>query len=229
METVSSLLKVIYSEPIIVFDTETGGLNPSYEIDWDISLSLKVGDTIQGKVKTVYAPILEIGAVKLNQFTLEEVDKFYSLCGPEEGQSVEDLFSLCSQGALDVNKLDKRKEEFKTAKPLSAVLKNFISWATRESKQFIPAGQNVRFDIDMINAACKRLGIDYQIFNPPIELRDFSSLYFALPDTPIVANYKLTTVASALGLGTEGAHQALEDVKMEAECLRRILKRFTAI
>jgi DNA polymerase III epsilon subunit-like protein len=229
MEKASEPLKLVYSEPIVVFDTETGGLNPTFEIDWDISRTLKAGDTIQGTVKTVYAPILEIGAVKLSQFTFEELDQFYSLCGPEQGQTVDDLLALCSSGALEVNQLDKRKDELAKAPPLSVVLKKFISWATKESKQFIPAGQNVRFDIDMINASCKRLGIDYQIFNPPIELRDFSAFYFALPDTPIVANYKLTTVASALGIKTDGAHHALVDVKMETECLRRIFRRFSAI
>lgn len=221
-------LNLIFSEQIIIFDTETGGLNPENEIEWDVTRNLIPGDKIEGVMKTAYAPILEIGAIKLNQFNLEELDYFYSLCGPEEGKNIEDLLELCTPAALEVNKINNRLDELSKAPPLSLVLRNFIDWARKDTKKYIPGGQNVRFDIDMINASCRRLGIDYQIYTQPLELRDFSQFYFALPDTPIVANYKLSTIAEALGISTKNAHHALVDVRIEAECFRQIFKRLSA-
>ena len=222
-------LSLNLGSPIVVFDTETGGLNEVNEIEWDITkeLSCKSGDEVKGIVKKVYAPILEIAASKVDPFSFKEVDSFYSLCGPEKNETINDLLNRCEQEALDINGLDKRLDELEKAPSLSEVMQKFKDWATKESKYFIPSGQNVRFDINMVNATFKRYGINYQIFQTPLELRTLSLVYFALPDTPVVANYKLTTVSEALGISTEGAHEALEDVRMTSECIKIILRKFT--
>lgn len=225
-------LKLSFNDLIIVFDCETGGLFADNEITWNVDreASLKKGDKIQGVVKNHYTPILEIAGVRLNPFTLEEEDTFYSLCGPEEGESIQDLLNRCEEEAFKINNLNNKLEELEKAPALSKVIEDFVNWSTlsKQRKNFIPSGQNVKFDIDMVNATCKRFGIDYQIKRSPLELRSYSQFYFALPDTPIVANYKLTTIAEALGISTEGAHEALEDVRMTSECLKIMFKRFAS-
>jgi DNA polymerase III epsilon subunit-like protein len=223
------MLNLTLPHKIVVFDTETGGLNPTDEITWNLNKNLnKAGSKINGQVVRPASPIIEIGAVILSPRDLKEVDQFHAICGPEKSESFESFTGRCTTKALEINGFDKRLDELKKAKPLSEVLQDFIAWLPREGNRvrFIPCGQNVRFDIDMINMACKRYGIDYQIQSHPLELTAYSQLYFALSDTQVVANYKLTTVSEALGISIKGAHEALTDVKMTAECIRRMFERF---
>ena len=221
-------LKINFGYPIIVFDTETGGLNPEDVIEFskDPDLNLAPGDPIQGVFVKDAAPILEIGAIRLNPITLEEEDYFHAFCGAEEGETVRDLFNRCDPEALKVNNLGEDDEIFKNADPCSKVLNDFTSWITKVSGRVELAGQNVRYDIDMVNAALREHGVDYEMYSSPLELQGYSKLYFALPDTPVVANYQLTTVAEALGINTENAHTALADVRMTAECMRIMCSRF---
>lgn len=213
-------------------DTETGGLNPLPAIEWSLSQELERGSEVKGLVRKPAPPILEIGAIALSPITLTEISEFHSLCGPEANESFDYYISRCEKNALEVNGFDARLEELKSAPPQSTVLKNFAKWAgslrgeTNRHKYHI-CGQNVRYDISMINAACRRYGVDFEVRTTPIELMSYSLLYFALADTPIVANYKLVTVAKALGIPTEGAHSALVDVRMTAACLRKIFERFS--
>lgn len=221
-------IKYNFSYPIVVIDTETGGLNSSHGIDWNINpeLKYKVGSEVSGKLKYVAAPILEIGAIILNPQTLEEENSFHSICGPEKKENIKEFLNKCTETALQLNGFIDRTAEIKTAKPLSQVLNDLSKWVPR---RFIPCGQNVRFDIEMINAACMRYNINFQIKGVPLELTSYSQLYFALPDTEIVANYKLSTVANALRIPTTGAHSAMADVRMTAECIRKIFNRFSFI
>jgi DNA polymerase III epsilon subunit-like protein len=224
-------LQLNLQDPIIVFDTETGGLNPDDSVEWSLVRSkVKIGDKLTGKFSKYASPILELGAIRLNPFNLEEVDQFHSICGPEKNESFELFISKCTDDALKINGFNSRLDELKNAEPTSEVLKKFISWLPKTKNgrpKFIPSGQNARYDIDMINHACLRHGINFQIYQHPLELISFSLLFFGLKDTQIVANHRLTTVASALGVDTSNAHSALADVRMTAECLRKIFYRFS--
>lgn len=224
-------LKLNIPYPILAFDTETGGLNADNEISWSLEkLHAKVGESITGRVTKAAAPILEIGAIFVSPSNLEEVSTFHTLCGPEKGESIESFIGKCTKQALEINGFKDRIEELKNAPPLSEAMKNFVLWLPKKGSKvadFIPCGQNVRFDIEMVNNTCKRFGINFEIRKPPLELISYSQLYFALPDTEIVANYKLTTVSQALGVSIENAHSALADVKMTLECMRKMFKRFS--
>jgi DNA polymerase III epsilon subunit-like protein len=80
----------------------------------------------------------------------------------------------------------------------------------------------------MINSLCMRTGVDFQFrTNHILELIAYSLIYFSLPNTGTVANYKLTTICECLGIPTDEAHTALADVRMTAECLRIFLEEFT--
>jgi DNA polymerase III epsilon subunit-like protein len=226
-------LKLNLPYSVVAFDTETGGLNSDYDINWSLDRSnIELGSTINGQVSKLPAPILEIGALILSPKNLDEVSYFHSLCGPEKTETFESFMSKCTDKALEINGFKDRLEELKAAPPTSEVLKKFIAWLPRSGTsypKYIPCGQNVRFDIEMINGSCKRLGIDFEIRTPPLELTAFSQLYFALPDRETVANYKLTTVASALGIPTKDAHTALADVRMTAACMKKMFFRFSTV
>lgn len=212
--------------PIVVFDTETGGLNADDEIQYPLNIERKVGTAITGKLVKLAAPILEIGAVVISNRNLKELKAFHSLCGPEKDETFEEFLARLDPKALEVNGFGKRLEELKAAPPLSQVLRDFVAWLP---KGFIPCGQNVKFDYEMVNYACERFGINFQFKVQPLELTSYSQLYFALPETEIVANYKLATVSEALGISTEGAHTALADVRMTAQCIRKMFDRFSTL
>jgi DNA polymerase III epsilon subunit-like protein len=224
-------LELNLQDPVVVIDTETGGLNPSEAVEWNLDRSnIQIGDKIAGKFIRHAAPILEIGAIILNPFNLEEVAEYHSLCGPEVNEPFDKFMAKCTPEALRINGFKDRTQELKKAKPTSQVLSEFINWLPKTKggrPKFIPAGQNARYDIDMINHACMRFGVNFQITHYPLELMSFSLLFFGLKDTEIVANHRLTTVAAALGVSTEKAHTALADIRMTAECLRRIFSRFS--
>ena len=226
-------LKLNLPYPIVVFDTETGGLNPECEIAWNLEIAAtgKVGDSLQGQIKKLPAPILEIGAILVSPKDLSEIKYFHTLCGPEKDESLESFISRCSPMALEINGFKDRLDEIKSAPPMSDALRSFKDFFPKSGNKlakFLPCGQNVRFDIDMLNAACRKGGIDLEIKTPPLELITYSQLYFALPDTEIVANYKLTTVSQALGISTKDAHTALADVRMTLACLRKMFARFSS-
>lgn len=223
---------LIFPHPIVVVDTETGGLNPAIEIEWTLDKSAhRVGNTVTGKIQKLPAPILELGAIRLDPKDLKELDSFHTLCGPEVGESFDDFLQTCTAKALEVNGFKDRLDELKQAPPLSQGLRLFLKWLAKDSVEkkidkFIPCGQNVTYDIDMLNMSFARLGINYQIYDHPLELMSYSRVYFSMPDTETVANYKLTTVCKALGISTDKAHTALADVRMTAAALRRMLERF---
>jgi len=219
-------LRLAFSSPVVIMDSETGGLSPNPSIRWGDTNTPNVNkdDKLQGIVIEPPSPILQISAVKLNQQTLEEEDHFDTLVGPNKGETVEQYLNRCNPEALEVNQIDKRKDELKKAPPLEIAMKNFLQWLP---KWYTIAGQNVQFDLNFFNAALEYLSNDYRFISQPLELTAFAKLYFALPDTCIVANYKLENVASALGVDTSDAHNSLADCRITAEVMRRIFKRFS--
>lgn len=225
-------MQINFAKPLVVMDTETGGLNPSEEVSWSIMRdNIKLGQQVSGKITRLSVPVLEIGAVLLDPTTMEEVDSFHSLCGPNENESFDTYMGRCTPQALEKNGFFERLDELRDAPPINTALFNFHQWLPRKTPSakkpdFIPVGQKIRFDIEMLNANFANSDMSYQIISNPIDLITFSQVYFALPHTPVVPNYKLTTVASALDISTVGAHTALADVRMTAECFRIYLRCF---
>jgi DNA polymerase III epsilon subunit-like protein len=203
--------------------SETGGLFPKPEVRW-ISNSFNKNDKVEGIVIENPSSLLQISAVRLNQQTLEEEKVFDTLVGPPAGVSVEEYLDKCNPKALAVNKIGERKEELKNSPPLNEAISLFLNWLP---SRYLICGQNVQFDLNFFNAKLETLGRDERFYGQPLEILAFSRLYFALPDTPIVANYRLETIAAALGIETEGAHDSLVDCQITAKVMRKMFKRFS--
>jgi len=218
-------LKLAFSDPIIIMDSETGGLVPKETIRWKRRPDFQVGQRVFGEVTSLGTPPLELAAIRLDPSTMEEEKFFHTYVGPNEGESIDTYFSQCHPQAFTVNKLDKKRDEIAAAPPLSKAIQDFLYWLPPIRKLII-GGQNVQFDISFINAALELLRKDERFIGQPLELQDFSRLYFALPETPIVSNLKLETVCQALGIDTSEAHTALADCRMTAEVMKIIFERF---
>lgn len=216
-------LKLAFDAPVVIMDTETGGLSPKPDIRW-YSEEFTKDQKVEGIVSEAPSPILQISAVRLNQQTLEEEKYFDTLVGPNYDETVDQLLSRCTSQALEVNGIGKRKDELAQAPSLQQVMSKFLNWLPR---RYLIAGQNIQFDLNFLNAAMESIGKTERFYGQPLELLAFSRLYFSLADTPIVANHKLETIASALNIDTESAHDALFDCRMTADVMRKIFKRFS--
>lgn len=227
---------VNFENPIVIFDTETGGINDSEVIEWNIPTLnkfnfYKAGDRVTGVVKSAANPVLEIGAIMYNPKNFKEVSRFHEYLGPEKQQSFEEYIDSCTRLALEKNTLINKLHLLKNARPGSEVILDFIQWATSTSKYFIPAGKNIDFDIRMLQSSCARFsihrGLSYKNMSYPLELMGYAIYYFSLPDTPIIPNYELSTICNALGIDNRRAHEAMYDVQMTAECFKIIFKRLS--
>lgn len=227
---------VNFENPIVIFDTETGGINHSDVIEWDFPTLerfnfYKPGQEVRGIIKEAANPILEIAAIKYNPKNFNKIDSFHSYLGPEHNQTFEEYLATCNPEALRINKLGDNLDLIRNARPGSEVLVDFIKWAVGNHKYFIPCGKNIDFDIKMVQSACTKFcisnGLNYRNMGYPLELMSYAIYYFNLPDTPIIPNYELSTICAALGIDSSRAHEAMFDVEMTAECFKVIFKKFS--
>lgn len=172
---------------ILWFDTETTGLDAEEH------------DVIQ-----------IAGKVFINSKMVEE---FNLRCQPHSYENI-------SEKALEVNGLT--VEELKTYPPPEETFKEFQAIMDRhvnsrnKADKFVPAGQNVRFDMDMMQGWWKKCGSPFwfaYIFPAPLctmtmavmlELKEGKKIF--------IPNYKLETMCKCLGIKLDNAHDALADI-----------------
>lgn len=80
----------------------------------------------------------------------------------------------------------------------------------------IAGGYNSRFDSDRLFAAAKRLGIFL-----PVDPRFLDVMQLAMWNLTL-EGYKLTDIAAHFGIVTDGAHDALVDVKLTAAVMYKL-------
>ncbi|UUV19492.1 3'-5' exonuclease [Fusobacteria bacterium ZRK30] len=191
---------------ILWYDTETTGLTENSAM-FQISGVIEV----EGEVK-------------------EEFDIF---CHPHEGADI-------SEQALEVTgvsreKLDGFQSPKKAYEELIEIFSKYIDKFDREDK-FIIAGQNVKFDIDVLNRFFKRNNDNYLgSFLNYKQVFDTLSVYTALEIADVVPkleNHKLETICKIMGVELSNAHNSLADIKATKEVgdkllqgLRRIKKQ----
>ena len=103
------------------------------------------------------------------------------------------------------------------ADDISTVLKKFIDFVGDS----ILVGHNIgSFDLTLIYDYAKRLyGID--VSNDFIDTKNIAQSRYKA----VLSNCKLATVAEHFGIDTSGAHRALEDCRINAECYMRMFNQ----
>jgi DNA polymerase III epsilon subunit-like protein len=93
--------------------------------------------------------ILSLGALDLD----EPTNQFYDECRIWEGAHVTDE-------ALAINGFTREEIQDPAKKTEAELIAAFVAWATGRPKNRILAAQNVSFDLEYVQAACTRAGID---------------------------------------------------------------------
>lgn len=212
----------------VVYDTETGGLDPDVH------------------------PLIQLGAVALDAWTLAELDHFELKIQFDE--------RLADHEALQTNSYDPDVWRREAVAPHTAA-DMFQSFASRYATVPVPkrngngvwqAAQGVAFNEPFDARFLRALFGDpaYQVGRPrqdrerwlagqasgrvflPLHFRGLDVLQLAqwwwrVADRAQPPNFQLSTVAELLGVSAEGAHDALADARMTAEVLRRLLLSLT--
>lgn len=186
----------------LVFDTETGGLDPQ-----------------EHSLLTAYFCILDLKEWKI----LDELDLKLK---PEDGNFI------ITPKAMEINGIDlkKHKEEAITYKEGNKLLKSFLKKNKIKGKRnhFIPLGQNIGFDINFLKAQVitdeewKKSGIYYGQLDTKA-LVDFLKIVGIFPD---YMKTNLGAIIDYLGLPKRDAHVAKDDVLMTIDVFRALVDLF---
>lgn len=172
---------------ILWFDTETTGLTENSAV-FQIS-----------------------GVIEIHGEVVEEFDIFAK---PHEGADI-------SEQALEVTgvsreDLESYQDSSLAYKELVDIFAKYIDKFNKEDK-FVIAGQNVKFDIDVLNRFFKRHNDNYLgSFLNFKQVFDTLSVYTALEIAEVVPkldNHKLETLCKTFGVELSNAHNSLADVR----------------
>jgi DNA polymerase III epsilon subunit-like protein len=190
----------------VVFDFETGGLDPNHN------------EAIQVAGKAYNARTLE-------PYPAEQGGEFCSLMKPLYPDRLED-------GALKVNK--KTREELMVAPDQGVVWNQFVDWVGRwnpkKTKWTAPiaCGKNIRgFDLKFVtvlnNLHCKKKDKTV-LFNErkQVDLEDFTFFWFE--NSADLENEKMDTLRKYFSMSMDGAHDALVDVRQTGALIMKFLK-----
>lgn len=190
---------------LVVFDTETTGLNPELQ------------------------EVVQLAAVAYDPVTLEPISKeeggvFNSLLRPLREDTVQ-------ESALRVNKLT--LDELRAAPHPKAVWLDFLAYLKRFNPKGgvttapIAGGKNIRrFDFPFINKLSKEYspkGETQVLFNrEQIDLEDIIRHWFWFD--PALTNMSMDTLRAHFGMKTDGAHSALGDVLQTGHMITYFMK-----
>lgn len=157
----------------------------------------------------------------LEPYPAEEGGEFESLMKPLYPERLEDA-------ALDVNK--KTRDELSKAPDQKMVWNQFVEWVGKFKKKGrhpIAAGKNIRtFDLKFAEKLCElhcQKGRKTKLFDSRIVL-DLDDLVFNwFEDSDELPNHKMDTLRPYFGLSSDGAHDALVDVRQTGELIFRFL------
>lgn len=197
------------SNYICVYDFETASINPHR------------------------CQITQIGAMILHPRTLKVVDTFNQECGVITDPKKLEALGLdpVEQEALNVTR--KTLEHLATMPPEKIVwgeFKKFIKKYNPTSGTYkapIPCGYNIiNFDLIIHDRAAKMYGPDSGLFNRMFIMDGFQEFKAWTENNPDVVSHKLSDFAKFMGLPLsmlENAHDALQDVKITANCMIKLM------
>ncbi len=164
--------------------------------------------------------IVSIGALDLDNPT----NRFYGECKVWDGAEISDeALAVCGfsrEEVLDENKMTEAE-----------LIRNFIDWSKQIQKDKTFAGQNVSFDRDYVQAACKRAGVEYPFAHRTIDTHTLGWMHQVKAglQPPIDAEHmrsalNLDALLNYCGIPDEPEpHNALTGALSHAECISRLL------
>lgn len=153
--------------------------------------------------------ILQIGGSLLAPDTLNEEASFETLVRPSSPISVE---SWRIHG-LTADRLE-------SAPPLLAAVAEFEAFAPQD---VLLGGHNVAFDVAFLKAAYADQGLDYRFDYHTIDV--WSIAFFVLGARGVGSGeLSLDSLSELFGISRSHNHDALEDARLTAEILRRLLR-----
>ena len=202
----------------IVFDFETGSRNPN-----------KTQPT-------------QIAALALDGRNLSLKGTFNSEIKPilDDDEAIAAGVDPIEEGALKVT--GKTREALAKAPTLKSVWKKFCSfveqynWKKDPFFNPIPVGYNITgFDLTIINRLCKEFGPwdatreQQKIFSKVYKVDLMDNVFLWTEGDPSVKSISMDSLRERMGLSSENAHDALQDVKDTANIFIKLLKTHRAV
>lgn len=161
--------------------------------------------------------ILSLGAVDLNDPT----NQFYDECRIWDGAEVADE-------ALAINGFSKEEIVSKDKKSEAELIASFVAWATDRPEDRTLAAQNPSFDLEFVQAACRRAGIECPFAKRTLDVHSLVWLHMIMRGmTPPVGNHhsiiNLDFALRYTGVPEEPRpHNALTGALCHAEVIGRV-------
>ena len=178
---------------------------------WPFKEPVVIFDTETTGVITTQDRIVELGAMKIMPHTDDDSQCF---CERVCVDIAIPPTAIAVHGISNADLVD--------CPEISTVLEDFFNFGGDS----VYTAYNLPFDDEMINAELER----HNIIPSAIPLWRFDVRCFAhrLINPNSVENYQLSTVAAYFGCDIEGAHNALFDVKLTYQVLKRLFERWGA-
>jgi DNA polymerase III epsilon subunit-like protein len=163
--------------------------------------------------------ILSLGALDLDDPT----NQFYEECQVWDGADIED-------GALAINGFSREEitGQGSGKQTEAGLIASFVAWATDRPKDRTLAAQNVSFDLEFVQAACKRAGIECPFAKRTIDVHTVAWMHMTQRgiETPLKNGHSAINLDAALrycGIPEEPKpHNALTGAYCHAEVIARI-------
>jgi DNA polymerase III epsilon subunit-like protein len=202
----------------VVFDFETGSRNPH-----------KTQPT-------------QIAAIALDGRTLQMKGQFNSEIKPifDDEKAIAAGFDPIQDEALKITK--KTREQLESAPSLKSVWSKFTkfvdqyNWKGEAFFNPIPVGFNIiGFDMHIINRLCREFGPwdkereQQKLFSRVYKIDIMDSVFAWTESDPSVRSISMDSLRERMGLSFDNAHDALQDVKDEANIFIKIMKTHRAV
>ncbi len=164
--------------------------------------------------------IVSLGALDLDNPT----NQFYAECKVWDGAEISDE-------GLAVNGFSRDEVTDESKMTEAELMRNFIDWSKQVIKNKTLAGQNVSFDRDYLQAACKRAGMENTFAHRTIDTHTLAWMHQVKSglQPPVDKEHKrsslnLDAVLNYCGIPHEPKpHNALTGALCHAECVSRLL------
>ncbi len=161
--------------------------------------------------------LLSVGAVEFEN----PKNQFYEECYAFPGAHIE-------KEALEISGFTKEQIADRNKKSDEEILKVFLEWM-KTCQEWTLAGQNPSFDRSFLEETAHRYHINFSIAHRTVDLHSIAYERFLkigkeIPRKNNHSALNLNAILESVGLPTRGkSHNALEDAKLEAEALSRLL------